>query len=314
MKRTKIQILVLILCLLWLLCSCRADTDNPSAQEGEATGEETTAALTDEMGRPICQHNPVTVLGTPPTCTADGSTASAHCTVCGETLIPSQAIPALGHDYLGALCTVCNGQKEMNSYHWKFNGTELVAVTDDGYTKNPLKRLAGSVTNGVHRGTRYELGREIMLYHNSSWVIEWRSRGTWTDNTDGALLFSGSTVSRTADTPYLYRRHNSDFIAIGVFAGEQYHNYGIPLSAHGIDGTADHVYQLVNRVSYDGTNMVYLLVDGVDIGPLNYHYIGGTYQNETSNWLDGQDLVFTYMGTTQHTIGGCSIDYIKITE
>lgn len=312
MKRTKIQILTLMLCLLCFLCSCHADSD---AQEGETSESETVAVVTDETGQPICQHNPVTVPGTPPSCAADGRTDEAQCSECGEILIPAQAIPAFAHDYLGALCTVCQGKKQMNSYHWAFNGKELATVADDGYTKNTLKRLAGSVTSaGIQHGTRYALGQKITLYHNSSWVIEWRSSGTWTDAADGALLFCGATASNTADTPYLYRRHKSDFIAIGVYTGGQYHNYGISLSAHGIDGTADHVYQLVNRVSYDGTNMVYLRVDGEDVGPLNHHYIGGSDQNETSNRLEGQDLVFTYMGTTQHTIGGCKIDYIKITE
>lgn len=96
--------------------------------------------------------------------------------------------------------------------------------------------------------------------------------------------------------------------------GGQYHNYGVKLGANGIDGTIDHTYKLENRINADGSNMVYLYVDDQEIGPMNHHWVGGTDKKETVDWLNGQDLVFTHMGTSPHTVGNCYIDYIQVWE
>lgn len=48
-----------------------------------------------------------------PTCTESGLTEGAHCSVCGEVLVPQQTVPALGHDWASATffdpksCRVC---------------------------------------------------------------------------------------------------------------------------------------------------------------------------------------------------------------
>jgi hypothetical protein len=55
-------------------------------------------------------------------------------------------------------------------------------------------------------------------------------------------------------------------------------------------------------------------VDGKEVGPMNHHWIGGTDQKTTVDWLNGRDLVFPHMGTSPHTIGNCSIDYIQVCE
>lgn len=60
--------------------------------------------------------------------------------------------------------------------------------------------------------------------------------------------------------------------------------------------------------------MVYLSVDGVEIGPMNHYYIGTKNQNTTSEWLSGKDFVFPYMGTDTHGFTNASIDYIQVIE
>ena len=56
------------------------------------------------------------------------------------------------------------------------------------------------------------------------------------------------------------------------------HNYGIALSNHDIDGSELHTYRLENRIADDDSNMIYLFVDGTEIGPMNNYYIGTTSQ------------------------------------
>lgn len=208
------------------------------------------------------------------------------------------------------------GERPATNFYWEMNAekTALVSIAADDHTENPLTMTAGSITDGTLSRVKYTLEKAIVLKHNRPWSIRWKSAGTWSDTTDGALLLAGSPTSSTADTPYLYRRHNSDFIAFGYASGGRYYNYGVSLGANGINGTEEHVYSLENKVAEDGSNMVYLFVDGVEIGPMNHHWIGGTDQKKTVDWLNGKDLVFTHMGTSPHTIGNCTVDYLQVCE
>lgn len=197
------------------------------------------------------------------------------------------------------------------NFRWEMKDGQLVSV---GRDENPLTLLQGTITDGKLSKVKYAMNESVVLSHMQPWIIEWKSSGTWTDTTDGALLFAGADSSTVADTPYIYRRHNSDFIAFGVRENGQYCNYGVKLAGNGIDGTVEHVYRLQNRVNADGGNMVYLFVDGVEIGPMNHHWVGGTDKKTTVDWVNGRDFVFTQMGTTQHTIGNCYIEYILVSE
>jgi hypothetical protein len=172
----------------------------------------------------------------------------------------------------------------------------------------------GTITDGTFSKTRFTMSQGISLRHDLPWAVEWKSSGTWTDTTDGALLFAEANTSATADACYFYRRHKNDFFALGSYTGGKYHNYGVKLSGTGIDTTAEHVFRLENRIASDGSNMIWLKVDGEDVGPLNHHYIGGTDQKETVDWVSGKDFTFSYMGTNPHTIGGCSLEYIQVWE
>ena len=44
-------------------------------------------------------HNEIRVEPTEPTCTTDGNTAGSYCSMCKQTIVASQEIPALGHSY-----------------------------------------------------------------------------------------------------------------------------------------------------------------------------------------------------------------------
>ena len=199
------------------------------------------------------------------------------------------------------------------AFRWETRGDRLVSVTTGGNVANELIMTHGTITDGVYSKARFTMDKSISLRHDLPWRVEWKSSGTWTDTTDGALLFAQSNVSATEDTYYFYRRHKNDFFAFGVRTDGKYHNYGVAFEGTGIDTTAEHVFRLENRISADGSNMIYLLVDDVEVGPMNTHYISGKKQG-TDNWVSGKDFKFSYMGTSPHTIGGCSIEYIQVWE
>ena len=120
--------------------------------------------------------------------------------------------------------TLAFDANSLYNYRWELINDELVSVSHSENTENPLVMTSGSITDGNFKNVKYNLNKEIILKHENHWVIEWKSSGTWTDTTDGALLFAGSNSSTVENTEYLYRRHNSDFIAFGIRTGGQYHN------------------------------------------------------------------------------------------
>ena len=202
-----------------------------------------------------------------------------------------------------------------DSYRWEISGSNFNTITTEGYSANQPETLHGTIANGTFTESYFRLEKSVVLLHDRSWSISWQSAGSWEGNTNGAFLFSASINKNQLNAPYLFRRKSSDVIAFGFRnSSSQHENYGIRLSDYGIDGEASHTYQLVNRIAADGSNMVYLYVDDVEIGAMNNQFLGTTAQGVTSNWLSGKDLVFNFMGTPQFTISIVSMDYIEVDE
>ncbi len=197
-------------------------------------------------------------------------------------------------------------------YRWEFDGSDIACVSGD----NTLTKNAGTTTDGVFSKTRYALTKEVVLLHDLPWVVEWKCEGTFlnTNGSSGARVFTSDDVNANYNARYIFKSNTNGIIAMGEKTTSGSHNYGIALGDHGIDWTALHTYRLENRIADDGSNMIYLSVDGVEIGPMNHYYIGTKDQNTTSEWLSGKDFVFPYMGTDTHGFTNASIDYIQVIE
>ncbi len=202
---------------------------------------------------------------------------------------------------------------EPQNYRFVFNGTELVSV---GEMENILTKTAGTTTDGVFNKTRYALENEVVLLHDLPWVVEWKCEGTFlnTNGSSGARIFTTTPVNAEYNARYIFKSNTNGLIAMGEKDTKGSHNYGIALADYGIDWTALHTYRLENRIANDGSNMIWLYVDGKEIGPMNHYYVGTTDKNTTSDWLSGKDFVFPYMGTDTHGFTNCSIEYIEVWE
>ena len=201
-----------------------------------------------------------------------------------------------------------------DAYRWELNeaGNAFVSVDDDEvYTENKLTMLSGSVSGGVFSGTTFAMDKGVVLLHDQPWRITWESEGSWQDARGGGMLLATTLNYQGHNAPYLYRRPGSDFITIGEWDEGVHNNYGLTLSDFGIDGEAYHKYALVNDVS-GSTNMIYLYVDDVKVGAMTDHYEATTLTASDSQWCSGKDFVFSYIGTTEFPVGGCTIDYIEI--
>ena len=196
-------------------------------------------------------------------------------------------------------------------YRWEFDGTDLACTEGE----NALTKTAGSTTDGVFTTTRYTLEKEVVLSHTEPWAVEWKCEGTWKNSSgSGGRMFTTTPVNADYNARYIFKSNTNGIIAMGEKTTTGSHNYGIALADHGIDWTALHTYRLENRIAEDGSNMVYLYVDGAEIGPMVNYYVGTTNKNTTSDWLSGKDFTFGYIGTDTHGLNNCSVEYIQVWE
>lgn len=202
----------------------------------------------------------------------------------------------------------------IDRYRWEASGTTFKNITSGGQTANSANRVIGSMSGGVFNEAAYRLNTPIVLRHDQPWTISWQSSGSWAGSAGGGFLFSASLTNGQLNAPYLYRRKDSGMIGIGFYNGSRHEQYGILLSDHGIDGTASHTYTLTNRIHSDGSNMVYLSVDGMELGAMNNYFIGAAAEGTTSNWLCGKDFTFTYLGTPRFPLSNVTLDYLEVNE
>ena len=193
------------------------------------------------------------------------------------------------------------------NYRWEVIDDQLVSVTDGGNSYNGVHQLQGKIVNGNFTDCRFSLSENVVLTHDRNWILEWKATGAGS----GALLFATAAESSNKDKPYIFRNGGS-LMAIGYSNGSQYNNYGLDLSKHGVDASKTHVYRLFNRVNADGSNMIYLSVDGKELGAMNNYYIAAAAQGTTSDWVSGKDFKFSYLGTLSHKISNCEIEYLQI--
>ncbi len=90
----------------------------------------------------------------------------------------------------------------------------LVSREGEGNTANPLTLLSGSVTERSLKNARYSLEREVHLYHDVPWVIEWSGRGNWS-----GMLLSNMLQSPSQGLTYLFCDTGSKIFAFGEYTG-----------------------------------------------------------------------------------------------
>ncbi|MEE1037339.1 MAG: hypothetical protein U0L15_09495, partial [Oscillospiraceae bacterium] len=178
-----------------------------------------------------------------------------------------------------------------------------------GNTFNNPIRIGGYMTDNTMAESVYHMSRGVVLKHDKPWVVEWKSSGSFAG---GAMMLHGGRTSTTVDAPYIFRFQNSTFISMGYYDGTQHNNYGVKLSDHGINGLEEHVYRLTNKIDPDGYNLVYLSVDGKQLGAMNNYYIGLSDQNKKIDWVTGKDFTFCYQGTFDNPLNQCQLDYLQV--
>lgn len=259
----------------------------PSCVEGEKQRVCTICSATESCTAASEDTHSYSTVVTPPTASQQGYTTYT-CSRCSYSYIA---------DYEDAICS--------GSYRWEVQNNELVSVTSDGNVANPITMDKGSVVNGTFSGVRCRLEKSVRLYHNLPWAIEWRSTGNWS-----GMLFGSADQSPSDNLIYLFRDTGTRLFAFGEYTGS-WNNYGTIMDC---DMTTPHVFRLENRIAEDGSNEIWLLIDGQEFDVMNNYYKTGSNQNKTVDWANGKDIVFANIGTSSHPVSGIKPDYIQVWE
>ena len=218
------------------------------------------------------------------------------------------------HTYENGICTGC-GESEASkvqpdNFRWEIVNGKLTDIANACFSPNTVTVLGGSIADGVISSGRYQLAKPLSLLHDQPWVVEWCGSGDWT-----GMLLATTSDAYNAGLPYFFKTGtDSGLVAFG-YKNTQVNNYGCSLNPLGLDYTQSHTYRLENRIHQDGSNMVHLLVDNVEVGPMNRFYIGGSdSQNQTVDWLNGKDFSISALGTSSHPISKLKLKYLQVME
>ena len=192
-------------------------------------------------------------------------------------------------------------------YRWELQGSDLVSVTADGFSANPLTRFDGQMKEtDKYPRYYYQLQNAVHLMHDRPWVVEW-AMGKPSRN---VMLTADKTINNSS-RPFLLK--TSKYIACGWYnrpfksgqskatysAREQ---YGINYYDLGFTNKGTRVYRLENRIAADGSNMIWLFIDGQEVAALNTYMPYNTLESKLEetgkidNWASGQDFHIRYIG------------------
>ena len=208
---------------------------------------------------------------------------------------------------------------KLTNYRWETtaSGTSLKNITTEGYTRNPITNLKGTVNGTTLTDVYGNLTDAVILLPTDEWAIEWESAGTWE-----GMLISNTASYKTNGNMYVYHASATNSFTIGEKNSGTYHNNGFTISlvkaafeAAGKTYTNEdtHVFRIENRVS-GNTNVPYLIIDGVEIGAMSNCYHGSyATVNNCGYGLAGEIITFNYFGANGKPLDATNFTYLEIT-
>lgn len=205
--------------------------------------------------------------------------------------------------YTFSVMEMLEPDSESVTYRWQVQDNSLVSV---GKNSNEIGNVLGSITDGVYTTFQSRLATPFNLLHDKEWAIEFRMQFVRTPSPPMSKVWDdGSKWSVVA-------RNGSKSISI-CYRDSSHTHYGVKLDGYGIDLYAEHLYRLHNRVNADGTNMVYLYVDGAEIAPLTNKFTASSDLG-IDDYLSGKDISFGFMGANSYTLDGFTMTDIAVWE
>ena len=199
-----------------------------------------------------------------------------------------------------------------HNYAWEYDGTgDLVSVSSEEFARNPLARIDGQMDeSGFFQKVWYTTQVPMRLCHDRPWVLEFRCRGT------GEFVLADCSSRRYGT--FLRRNRNTVFFNTtkNISQNEVY------LESHGRNyqettgflAEDAHTFTLTNQVFPDGSSMVRLSVDGVDLGDMDRYYSRGVFVENQPDWYKDRDFIYGFIGSSHHPLKGVAVEYIRAWE
>jgi len=209
-----------------------------------------------------------------------------------------------------------------HAYRWTYTADkDLIPSEEDGFTVNGVTKIEDVKSDGTLYAPYFRLDDTIILQHDVPWVIELQGKSTIsqvlspTENINAGYPYLLRTYKKsetgtrnydqlffTGDYRYYYlteEEKEEQGVTSSIASVRDY--YGVDFSEQ-FTSKAIQTYRLENRIAEDGSNMIWLLVDGVEVGPMNNCYqwksskTGHVNLGIQSDWVSGQDFYINYIG------------------
>ena len=240
-----------------------------------------------------------------------GSSVSALISLVGPLLGFKSFEWSATAEFAVTLPTLC--PHESGCYRFETKNGELTAVSGGDLLKTPLHKHTISTEDGENL-FYYELETPVHLRHWDPWVIEFRYKGQ-----EPLQISALETIG--AGRTYFLRK--SEYLFAGqAFYDEAYdtnnkrnrHHYGVVTKE--FSASQWHTFRIENRLTEEGTNMLWLLIDGQEMGPLVDHYIQKNNGKEVAqgnqgNWVSGKDFTVRYIGNQSYPLRG-EMEYLAL--
>lgn len=194
---------------------------------------------------------------------------------------------------------------------WRPVNGVLTSDHIENFEKNVATKISGTTENGKLTAHQYQLDKPIVLQPDKEWKISWRA-----SIKSASFLLSGSVEAHASNTSidgdecnvYLWTDAGDGDLLFGYFqrtklntngtVGGVYYQVGRNVGISNLS-SGSHVITLENRIR-NGTNMVYVFVDGREMGAMDQAYMNGNpYPEGNANWISGKTLMFNYFGASR---------------
>ena len=216
---------------------------------------------------------------------------------------------------------------ESANYRWEYDGDGFVSADGEDIDKNSLSKIQGVRTDGTLYDPYYEMESMVRLEHNLPWAMEFKMKGS------GNFVIA-PTKSYSSGEPYLQKSHSHMVVAEYTYestdtsTGEPKTTYGRNASGINLSEAGKevgykyskwHVYRVENRIAEDGSNMLYLLIDGTEIGSLDQYFINttGKFVDQETSWdyCNGKDFYANYLFSASFKFSkNVELEYLSIWE
>ena len=345
MKKSKLLRVLLIafaVAMTFSLFACTPTSDQPPSNDeestsdtietepkdlgdsSEATSEDSSEETSEETTEtPACEHIEETVPGTPATCENTGLTPGKKCSVCGETLVEQQVIPALEHKWVEdkvITAAECEKDGEMSyvcandATHKK---TEPIPAFGHGTEGKTWKYISNNDTK--YKDTRYAVeGAECnscgKILETRAAVIAFNLDSiTAADGTGANATFAGTgsgygemvydPAARVTANEAIYLRNNQFIVASGW------------VGINGDFDTSNAYYRILDENGDPLTDWVEKLIydSGSNVPPVEKDETAGSYKSVKGQLAEHGVTDFVARGFKTNnlntTING--VDYAK---